>query len=492
MNTNPDRFPRCTPPWRRATGRLLLAGSSVLVALALGGCASSAGIAPLAQALPASSLGLLPSDAVTPGLSASWWHDLGDPVLDRLIEQALAAQPKLRMAQARVARAAAAVAGVDASVQPRIDAQAGVQRQRFSGNSIYPPPLGGSTLTLPNAQVRGSWELDFFGRNAAALASALGGQRAAEADAAAARSLLASQLAQRYIGLGRLQAQRNVAAAALQQRQDMLGLIRQRVQGGLDSSVELRQGEGALPDTRLQIEQLDEQITLTRHALAALTAQPPDALAALDVRLPALQPLALPTQLPADLLARRADVAAARWRVEAAAGDMRSARADFYPNISLSAFVGLSSIGLGQWLNAGSRELGIGPALHLPIFDAGRLRAQLRGRTAELDAAVESYNQTVIDAVHEAADQIGVLQSLARQQTEQAQAQTAAEAAYAFALQRYRAGLSGYLVVLNAETQVLAQRRQSVDLAARVLDSQILLARALGGGYRDAAAGAAS
>ncbi|MDB6001472.1 MAG: hypothetical protein JWP52_3171, partial [Rhizobacter sp.] len=238
-----------------------------------------------------------------------------------------------------------------------------------------------------------------------------------------------------------------------------------------------------LPETRQQLEALEEQITLARHALAALTVQPPDALNTLSPRLQPVQAVALPAAVPADLLGRRADITAARWRVEAATGDVKSAKAQFYPNINLTAFIGLSSIGLDRLVNAGSEQYGIGPAIRLPIFDAGRLRANLTGRTADLDAAVENYNATLLDAVHDVADQIASLQSIARQQTEQARTQVSVESAYDLALQRYRAGLGTFLTVLNAEASVLTQRRLAADLKARVLDTQVSLIRSLGGGY---------
>lgn len=202
--------------------------------------------------------------------------------------------------------------------------------------------------------------------------------------------------------------------------------------------------------------------------------------------LTAIQSVAVPAALPADLLGRRPDVAAARWRVEAATKDVAVARTQFYPNVSLNAFVGLSSLGLDNFIEAGSKEWGLGPAIRLPIFDSGRLRANLRGKSADLDAAIESYNSALIDAVHDAADQLASTASIDRQLSEQAKAQEAAEGAYAIARQRYEAGLGNYLNVLTAETNVLAQRRQAVDLAARRLDNQVALMRALGGGYQAA------
>jgi NodT family efflux transporter outer membrane factor (OMF) lipoprotein len=450
--------------------------------LVLGGCASPAGIAPTAQTLAPAQLGLNDSTPATP-LAADWWLGFGDARLNELVERALAGSPGLKLAQARVARAEAAVAGQQGNNGLQVNGELSATRQRFSATSIYPPPLGGSIRTLGTAQIGASWEFDFFGRNHAAIEAALGTQRAAQAEAQAARVVLASNVVRQYVQLGRLQAQREVAERALKQRDQTLQLITQRVQGGLDTAVEQRQGEGALPESRQQIEALDEQITLARHALAALTAQAPDALATLDAPLRSVQISPLPAALPADLLARRADITAARWRIEAASEDARSAKAAFYPNINLSAFVGLSSIGLDRLVKSDSQQYGAGPALHLPIFDAGRLRANLRVKTADIDAAVESYNTAVIDAVHEAADAASSLSAIARQQAEQASAQASAEQAYDLATQRYRAGLSTYLTVLNADSNVLAQRRLAVDLKARALDTQVALIRALGGGY---------
>jgi NodT family efflux transporter outer membrane factor (OMF) lipoprotein len=202
--------------------------------------------------------------------------------------------------------------------------------------------------------------------------------------------------------------------------------------------------------------------------------------------------MALQGNIPADLLGRRADIAAARWRVEAATSDVKNAKTLFYPNVNLTAFAGFQSLGFGKLLKSGSEQWGVGPAISLPIFEGGKLRANLRGKSADLDVAIESYNAAVIDAVRDAADQVASAQSITRQQTEQRAAQTAAEGAYDIAVQRYRAGLGNYLNVLTAETAVLAQRRLAVDLAARALDTQVALARALGGGWQPPATATAA
>lgn len=466
-----------------AGARHLSAAISLAVVVLVAGCASSAGIRSQASALEPQAVGLAPTTSSVQAVPTDWWRNWGDAQLSTVIEQALQAQPSLKVAQARLRRAQAATAGEEAADGLKINGSADATRQHFSANSIYPAPLGGSTRTLATAQIAGSWEFDFFGLHRSALEAAVGSERAAAADLQAARNVLASNVAQIYVQLGRLLAQRAVAQQALAQREQMLGLIRQRVDAGLDTRVELKQGEGALPDARVQIEQLDEQIVATRHALAALAALPPQSYDRLQPDLQSLRTLALPEVLPADLLGRRADITAARWRMEAATKGVDVSKAQFYPNVSLTAFVGLSSIGLDRLTDAGSQHYGVGPAIHLPIFDAGRLRAQLRTRTADLDAAVESYNGAVLEAVRDAADQLNTRQSLERQREQQAQARSAAEAAYDIATQRYRAGLSGYLTVLSAETALLNQRRQTVDLQARALATQVALVRALGGGF---------
>ena len=474
-----DTVTRAKAAARMLTTLVIALGSTVLLTLV--GCASTEGIAPSAILVEPAKAGV--SAAPAAPLAPDWWQGFADPALTSLIDQAVAGSPSLRVVEARVARAAANAGIAHAAEGLQLGLAFDATRQRYTENGIYPPPLAGSTRDSGTLQVNGSWELDLFGRNRAALDAAIGAQRAAEADAAAARIVLAVNVARNYVQLARLIEQREVLQRSLTQRDQVLGLIRQRVSAGLDTTAELYLGEGALPETRQQIEAVDEQIALTRHAIAALAALPPDAADTLAPRLTAVRAVPVPELVPADLLGRRADIVAARWRVEAATGDVAAAKAQFYPNINLVAFVGLSTLGLDRLLQAGSVQYGIGPAIRLPIFDSGRLRANFSGRTADLDAAIATYNGSVVDAVHDVADQITSTRSLERQLREQIDAVASAERAYDVATQRYRAGLATYLTVLSAETNVLTQRRLGVDIRARTLDTQMLLVRALGGGY---------
>ena len=443
------------------------------------------GISPKARALDAVALGLNAnaSQVGTPTIDPQWWRTFGDAQLNQLVDKAIANSPNLRSAQARLARIQAGSDAIRGVELPQLNGSTDLTRQRFSANSIYPPPLGGAILNTGDLRATASWELDFFGKNRAALEASLGQARAAQADADAARMLLASAVTRSYFGLMRIQAQIALAERTLAQRTQSKSLVQDRVTAGLDTQLELQQSDSALPDARLQIEALQEQQALALNALAALTGQPNVSLALVPPVQAAIKFVAITQSIPMDLLGRRADIAAARWRVEAATHDVDNAKAQFYPNINLVAFAGYSSIGFDKLLQSGSDQWGVGPAIRLPIFEGGRLRANLRGKTAELDLAVESYNTLVIDAVHDVADQLTSASAINRQQSEQTAAQTSAESAYAIANQRYKAGLGNYLNVLSAETAVLNQRRLAVDLAARALDTQVQLIRALGGGF---------
>lgn len=446
--------------------------------LVLGGCASPGDIhsSAVLQASPASA-------TATPWPAERWWQAYGDSTLDALVERALAGQPGLQQAQARLRQAEAAVGVAEAARKPQVNGSVDLTDQRFTENGLVPPPLAGSIAWNNSAQIGASWELDLFGRQRAALAASIGQLRAAQAETQAARVLLAGNVTSAYVNLARLVEQRGVAQQSLAQREQVLALVQQRVAAGLDTQVERRQAEGLIAQSRVEIEALDESLARSRHALAELTGQRPDALATLAPALAPLRATPLPAALPADLLGRRADLVAQRWRVEAAERDVDVARTLFYPNLNLTAFVGLSSIGLDKFVEAGARTYGVGPALRLPIFEGGRLRANLGARTAEVDAAIEGYNGALLRALREVADEISSLQSLERQQRAQAEAGAAADAAYDLALQRYQAGLGNFLTVLTAQTNVLAQARAATELKARHLTSEVALTRALGGGY---------
>ena len=468
-----------------SAGTFALAVASAAV-LMLAGCASMGHQSDPVTARTSDSMGL-PSTQQTTGVDAQWWHRFGDAQLDGLVATALAGSPNLGAAQARVQRAQAVVDSARGADLPHVDFDASVKRELLSRNGLFPPPYGGSVFNQSNATFGLKWDADVFGRQRAEIEAALGSARAARADADVAAQQIATQVVRTYFSLARLESQRAVAQRTYDQRQQMLSLITQRVNAGLDTVVEQKQGEGALPDTLAQIESLDEQIELARHMLAALSAQPMQSLSALAPTLDQLHASVQPAVLGADLIARRPDVAAALARVEAANQQVKSQRAQFYPDINFIAGFGLDSITLKDFVELPSKTWSFGPALHLPIFEGGQLRAQLKGKGAERDAAIQAYNQQVIDAVREAADAATSAASIGRQLALQRQALEASSASYDFSQKRYGQGLGNALIVLNAETQMLAERRLEVDLRYRQLDVQAQLMKALGGGWSPAA-----
>ena len=470
----------------------LIAGL-LLAALIVAGCASTAGLSTQASLQSANALaaekslaGVAASGAAWP--ANDWWRSFNDSQLDQLMDEALADSPTLKIAAARTRKALAFADNARSALYPQVNADLEITRERFPERGLVPPPFAGSWSTLHQLQATLNWELDFWGKNHAAYDSALGQARATAVDAYAARLALSTNIAQAYVQLQRAYLQLDVAEATLKEREQLYALTRDRNAAGIDSRLELKQAESALPATREQIAQLQETIQLTRNQLAALLGQGPDrGLAIARPTATALAAVALPSTLPAELLGRRPDLIAQRARVEAAQKDIASAKAEFYPNVNLMAFVGLQSFGGAGFLSAASRMMGFGPAVSLPIFDAGRLRANLAGKNADYDIAVEQYNQTLADAIRDVVDQLASFRSVDEQRRQQVQAQATAQEAYDLALLRYREGIGNYLQVLSAEAPLLTQQGLDADLRSRQLTLAINLIRALGGGFDEAA-----
>ena len=462
---------------------------TTLLALALAACASPGErVVPAAQETSPGTLAASRSLAGAPAGEwpvARWWTGFEDPQLDALIDEALGASPTLAVAAARIRRAQALVEGAVANAGYNLEGALDVSRQRFTATGIYPPPLGGTTQTMAQLAVNFSYELDFAHRNDAVIAAAHAQAFAAGADAYAARLALASGVARAYFQLQRLFALRKVDQDELAQREQLVTLTRQRTAAGLDTRAQLARTRALPPALRAQLAQLDGAIALARNQIAALAGRGPDRGLALGPAAPRDTGAGLPATLPLDLLGRRPDLAAARWRAEAAARSVDVAQAQFMPNVNLIAFAGLSSLGLDQLLQARSAIAGAGPSVRLPLFTASGLRAALRGREAEYDLAVEQYNALLVDAVREVADQVQTRRALENEGRELKTALAAVQRAYDLTLVRYRAGLSNLLSVLDAQGALFTEQRAQADLRARALQADVALYRALGGGYRE-------
>jgi len=468
----------------------LKAGLAVTAsALTLAACADVPKLGPKAVEAPASSYATAQSFAAPAGdwVSERWWDAYGDAQLSKLIDEAIANSPTLAQARARLESADAQVMQSNSALLPTLTANAQFDETRLSHAQGFPPQFSAFFPEgyNPNARATldGSYDLDLFGKNRAALASSVSERAAARADVAQARLTLATAVAQAYGDLARLAAERGAAAESVKTRQESGQLVAQRVKNGLDTRGELNQALAATPSSQADVEALDEQIVITRHRIAALLGEGPDR--GLEIALPGpeqIKAFGLPADLTVNLIGRRPDIVAAKLRAQAAAKRIDVARAAFMPDINLAGFIGLQAFPIGQLFSNGNVGQ-IGPAISLPLFEGGRLKAGYRNARGDYDAAVDAYNQTVVAALQDVADAAASVQSAQRQLAERREALKAGEAAYSIAELRYKGGLSSYVAVLSAEDAVITQRRAFADAQARAFTLDIALTRALGGGF---------
>ncbi|NUA30228.1 efflux transporter outer membrane subunit [Cupriavidus basilensis] len=328
-----------SPRLRRAQ-RFAGPAVSALMAATLAGCANYAGIKSDKHIADAPSYATTQSIPAEQGRwpSADWTGQFGDTQLKALIGEALLGSPSLEKARARVAAATAFSESANASTMPQVGAGYSWIRQRFSESTLIPPPFAGSWQSENKAFVNASYELDLWGKNREALKSAASSLRASEAEAGQVKLTLSSAVARAYNELARLYALHDIVADEVEQRREVLRVTNRRVTLGLDTEVEKRTAEASLASSEVALSSLDGSIQRTRYQLGALLGQGPDrGLAMARPALGAGDEVRLPANLPADLVSRRPDIVAARWRVDATLHDIKVAKAEFYPFSALPA-----------------------------------------------------------------------------------------------------------------------------------------------------------
>lgn len=461
---------------------------SVVAGLLVSGCASipkARDIAPprAAESFSATESFAGPSAAAWP--SDQWWHELGDAQLDRLIDEGLKGATDLRVAAARYDRAQAIVGAEKSRLLPQVNATGDIGGMKQSYNSLIPEaavPRG--TQDYAQVGLGFSWDLDFWGRNRAALSAAKSDAKAAGAEAAAARLAVSTGISAAYANLASLFADRDAVEKAVSIRRQTVSIIDHRTGNGLENGGAAERARANLATAEAERAALDEQIALTRNGIAALMGAGPDR--GRSIERPAIKlrnETGLPANLPAELLGRRADVVAARYRAEGAASRIKRAKAGFYPSVNLMGLIGFQSLGVGNLLASGS-EFGIGgAAISLPIFQGGRLRAEYRGAEADYDAAVAQYDGALTQALREVADAATSARALDVRLDRTRVAQTHAASAWRVANNRYQGGLATYLDVLTAEDALITANRSVALLDARAFTLRVALVRALGGGF---------
>jgi multidrug efflux system outer membrane protein len=413
-----------------------------------------------------------------------WWRRYGDAQLNGWVERALHEAPTLSAARARVAAAQAALDGVRAGRQLQVTAEAQQQRQRLSENGLLPTKfLGFNWYSTSDLGLDARYDLDLGDGRLAGQRAAAARASAAQAEQAAAELGLSAAIVVQYFGWQAEAAGLQLARGRLEAVDAELLLLRQRQGAELARADEALQLEQSRQQVQDALGGYDTRLQLRRVALAGLLGVAPDSLPAPpEGDLPAAG-AGLPSSVRLDLIARRPDLIAARGRIAAASADLDSARAGFVPDISLHALLGLSSRDIGKLLDAGSATPLIAAAVHLPLFDAGRLRAQYAGTEASLRAAVAEYDDQLLRAAEEVngalterASSATKLELRARQIDTAAQLRTLTE-------ERTRVGLT------DARAQRAATRRWLEAREARLLtqydwlSADLKLIRALGGGY---------
>ena len=440
-------------------------------ALALSACAPTLQEAPLGAAVSPPTEWRT-SLAVSAPVERDWWNAFGDPQLSRLVEQARLNNPDVQIAAARVEEARATELGSRGYLLPAVGGgvEGGVRREVS--------PFGQARTTVAaQPAFRASYELDLFGKNAARVDAAEAGVAASAAGEEAARLSVSAATASGYITLLALDKRLDVLEATLEARGHALKFARDRAEVGYTSQLELRQAEAEYQATAQLVPQLKAQIARQENALSVLTGELPGAIAR-GGSLEDLRQPAAPATLPSELLRRRPDVAAAEYRIAAADAKMRMARADFMPSINLGATAGLVLSDLladpvGIW--------SLGGSILAPIFQGGKLQAQLDGATAQRDQAAWAYRSTVLNAFREVEDRMAVLANLKDQEAALLAQQAAVADALRHARNRYRAGYTPYIEQVDAQRALLGVELSLVQVRADELTTMVGLYQAVGG-----------
>ncbi|WP_407945311.1 efflux transporter outer membrane subunit [Paraburkholderia antibiotica] len=470
----------------------------IVISAALTGCVSDAGLHARVEPLQPTADTL--ATTVGPDANGAWpapdWvKRYGDPQLDRLVAETLQHNPDLQIAKARVGAAQAqleqfaslsglngtALASVNKARLPQPDNVANVS---VAGQQ-FPVQLFDDPVVSPSALMAGlSYQLDLWGKNAALTRSLLSSRDAARIDAEQARLTLTVALVTMYCELDRAFAQQAILQQKQQSAQQIDAVLRERSARGIDNAYDA--ADAALKRSRLTSQQAlnEERIQLAELQIGVLSGRGPErGLALHRPQLAATADAPLPAQLPVDLMGRRPDIVAARLRAEAALSHVDATRAQFYPDVNLAAFAGLTALTPAALFSRAALTGSVGPAISLPIFDRTRLRAQLHGDYASVDAAVGLYNKTVDEALGDVARQLTSLRTVERLSDEQNRAVDSATRIVAIARERHRRGIGMQKDVMLADLSLLDERAQQADLQGRRMLLQVALIGALGGGF---------
>jgi len=422
-----------------------------------------------------------PADAVIRG---AWWDTFGDPQLNALEARIDVSNESLKAAQARFDEARAAVRGARSGLYPQVTANPSIAAAQQSGNranSSFHQAFG--DFLLP---VDVTYEADVWGRVRGTVAARRSEAEATAADLEAIGLSVHAELAVDYFALRGLDREHQLLESAVNAFAQALDLTQNRFRGGLASEADVAQAQTQLETTRAQDVDLGVQRAALEHAVAVLVGQPPSTFALAASPL-ASAPPAVPAGLPADLLERRPDIAAAERRAAAANAEIGVANAAFYPILSLTGSAGFESSSIATWISSASSLWSLVPSAVVNVFDAGRRRSVSDQARAAYEETAASYRETVLTALQEVEDELATLRVLDEEAAIQARAVDAAERSLTLATNRYRGGIVSYLEVIVAQNAALANERAAVNILTRRMAASVLLIKALGGGWNRSA-----
>jgi len=419
-------------------------------------------------------------------IKGEWWRAFNDPLLDTLVAQALAQSPNLALASARLAQARATLSAASAGRYPQLSLGLRDTRLRISEERPLSNYNSTQFATVQNdfvGTLNAAYEVDLIGRVQRSIEGARAGAERSEADLENTRLLLTADVATAYFNVRQVDIELDVLARALGLQHRSLELANSRHDLGASSGLEVAQQQALLDSTLTQVDVLNRQRGQFEHALATLTGTPAPsfALAPAAVR---QAPPAIPLGVPSDILERRPDVAAAERAMAAANAQIGVTRAALYPSINLGASLGGESRELSALFNAPALLWSIGASLAQPIFDGGRLRANVAFAQAGYQAELASYRRVLLTAMQEVEDGITGLAALERASRQAAAAVASASRVLEMATARYEGGAAVYLEVITAQQALLNNERLLAQLEGQRLLTAVFLVKALGGGWQ--------
>lgn len=423
-----------------------------------------------------------PDDLAAKG---AWWQRFDDPRLDRLEQQALGASPTLALAAARLAQARAIVRATAAAIFPQPALTTRAARQRISANRPQTNYAAPNFSTLQNdlgIGIGASYEVDLAGRVQRTIEGVQASAEQSAADFGNTLLVLTADLATNYFNLRATDLELDVLNRSIALQRRALGLISVRHDLGAVSGLEVAQQQALLDTTLTQLDVLRRQRGVFEHAIATSTGTAAP-LFALAPDLTEIAPPAVPIGVPSDVLERRPDVASAERAMAAANAQIGIATAAFYPSITLSPTLGTESVALAHLFDASSLLWSIGVSLTQPLFDAGRLKANVDFAQAGYDATVANYRRVVLTAMQEVEDGITGVATLDSASAQAATAVASARRVLEMATARYEGGASTYLDVITAQQSLLSAERLAAQLRGQRLLVSVFLVRALGGDW---------